>query len=64
MVGISYIFMYRAIYDGINAVVTPIVKTNFLISTAAAFLFLHEKFSKRDAVGFLAVAIGVLLFLV
>ena len=47
MVGISYIFMYQAIHDGINSVVTPIVKTNFLISTVAARVFLHEKIGKK-----------------
>lgn len=64
MVGISYIFMYQAIHDGINSVVTPIVKTNFLISTVAARVFLHEKIGKKGALGFVAVSIGVLMFLI
>ena len=64
MVGISYIFMYQAIHDGINSVVTPIVKTNFLISTVAARVFLHEKIGKKGALGFIAVSIGVLMFLI
>lgn len=64
MVGISYIFMYQAIHDGINSVVTPIVKTNFLISTVAARVFLHEKIGKKGVLGFIAVSIGVLMFLI
>ena len=64
MVGISYIFMYQAIHDGINSVVTPIVKTNFLISTVAASVFLHEKIGKKGVLGFVAVSIGVLMFLI
>lgn len=64
MVGISYIFMYQAIHDGINSVVTPIVKTNFLISTVAAHVFLHEKIGKKGVLGFVAVSIGVLMFLI
>ena len=64
MVGISYIFMYQAIHDGINSVVTPIVKTNFLISTVAARVFLHEKVGKKGVLGFVAVSIGVLMFLI
>ena len=64
MVGISYIFMYQAIHDGINSVVTPIVKTNFLISTVAARVFLHEKIGKKGVLGFVAVSIGVLMFLI
>ena len=63
MIGISYIFMYQAIHDGINAVVAPIVKMNFLISTAAACIFLHEKISKAGIVGFAAVFGGVMMFL-
>lgn len=64
MVGISYIFMYQAIHDGINSVVTPIVKTNFLISTVAARVFLHEKIGKKGVLGFVAVSIGILMFLI
>ena len=64
MGGISYIFMYQAIHDGINSVVTPIVKTNFLISTVAARVFLHEKIGKKGVLGFVAVSIGVLMFLI
>ena len=63
MVGISYIFMYRAIHDGINAVVTPIVKSNFLISTIAARILLKEKLGLRGILGFTAVFGGVLMFL-
>ena len=51
-------------YDGINSVVTPIVKTNFLISTVAARVFLHEKIGKKGVLGFVAVSIGVLMFLI
>lgn len=64
MVGISYIFMYQAIHYGINSIVTPIVKTNFLISTVAACIFLHEKIGKKGIVGFFTVFVGVLLFLI
>jgi transporter family protein len=63
VLGISYLLMYRAIYLGIAAVVTPIVKANILVTTILAYLFLGERLSKRGWTGFAIVCAGVALFL-
>ena len=62
MIGISYLFMYRAISLGNAAVVTTIVKASFLISIALACSFLHERLSRRGWIGFAAVCLGTGLF--
>ena len=55
--------MYQAIADGIAAVVTPIVRSGFLVSTVLANIWLKERLNTRGWIGFAVVFAGVLLFL-
>lgn len=64
LLGVSYILMYRSIYLGIAAVVAPIVKSGFLITTLLAFAMLGERLTKRGRWGFPVVCAGVALFLI
>ena len=63
MIGISYLFMFRAIYLGNAAVVTVFVKASFLVSSVLACLFLHERLSKKGWAGFAAVCLGTGMFI-
>lgn len=63
ILGISYILMYQAIADGIAAIVTPIVRSGFLVSTLLACIWLKERLTARGWIGFFVVFAGVLLFL-
>lgn len=63
MIGTAYLLLYWAISIGITSVVTPIMKMDLLVTTAAASLFLHERIGKRGSIGFVSVLVGVLLFL-
>lgn len=63
MIGMAYLLLFWAISIGITSVVTPIMKMDLLIATAAAQIFLHERISKKGGIGFLSVLTGVLLFL-
>lgn len=62
MIGSSYLLMYRAIYLGVAVVVMPIVKSSMIVSAILARVFLKEKLSKKGIIGFLAVCVGVALF--
>jgi transporter family protein len=62
VLGISFLLMYRAFYLGNAASVTPIVKANFLVSTALACIFLKERLSKRGWTGFAIVCLGIAAF--
>ena len=63
VLGFSYALMYQAIADGIAAVVTPIVRSGFLVSTVLANIWLKERLNTRGWIGFAVVFAGVLLFL-
>lgn len=63
VLGVSYILMYQAIADGIAAVVTPIVRSGFLVSTLLARFMLNERLTTRGWLGFAVVFAGVLLFI-
>lgn len=63
ILGVSYILMYEAIAAGIAAVVVPIVRTGFLVSTLLAVCWLGERLTRRGRLGFAVVCAGVALFL-
>ncbi|MCF0138455.1 MAG: EamA family transporter [Oscillospiraceae bacterium] len=63
ILGVSYLLMYSAIYSGIAAVVTPIVKSNIIVTTVLANIFLDERLSRRGWAGFAIVCAGLVFFL-
>lgn len=62
--GASYLFMYRALSLGSATVVTAIVKSSFLVTTAAAYIILGEKLTDKGKIGFITVFAGTVMFLI
>lgn len=62
LIGLSYIFMYRAIAVGQTSVVTTIVKSSALMVAVLAHFFLHEHLSLRGIAGLFMTLFGTILF--
>ena len=62
--GASWLCYYRALLLGPASVVVPIDKLSILLTVAFSCLFLHEKLSRRAAVGLALIVGGTLLMLV
>lgn len=58
--GASWLCYYYAIQNGVVSIVVPIDKLSILITTIFAMVFLHEKLSRKNAVG-LALITGATL---
>ena len=59
--GASWLCYYRALQIGQASKVVPIDKLSVVITLALAFLFLHEKFTVKSAVGSLLLLAGTLV---
>ena len=59
--GASWLCYYKAIQIGEVSKVVPIDKLSVVITLALAFLFLHEKFTAKSAIGSLLLLAGTLL---
>ena len=59
--GASWLCYYKAIQIGEVSKVVPIDKLSVVITLALAFLFLHEKFTVKSAVGSLLLLAGTLV---
>ena len=59
--GASWLCYYRAIQLGDVSKVVPIDKLSVIITLVLAFVFLHEKFTPKSAVGCLLIGAGSLL---
>ncbi len=59
--GASWLCYYRALQLGPASKVVPIDKLSVVITLVLAFLFLHEKFTVKSAVGCLLIGMGTLL---
>lgn len=59
--GASWLCYYKAIQDGQVSKVVPIDKLSVIITLVLAFVFLHEKFSIKSAIGCVLIAAGTLL---
>ena len=59
--GASWLCYYRALQTGEASKVVPIDKLSVVITLILAFVFLHEKFTVKSAVGCVFIAIGTLL---
>lgn len=61
-IGVSYLFMYSAIASGPASAVTAIVKAGTLVSAVFAAIFLHERSTRLQVAGMLAVFAGTVMF--
>ena len=59
--GASWLFYYRAIQIGEVSKVVPIDKLSVVITLILAFVFLHEKFTWKSAVGSVLITAGTLV---
>ncbi len=62
--GSSWLCYYKALQEGPASVVVPIDKLSIVVTVAFATLVLHEKLSRRAAVGLGLIVAGTLLMLV
>ena len=59
--GGSWLFYYRALQLGDASKVVPIDKLSIVITLILAFVFLHEKFTVKSAVGAALITAGTLV---
>ncbi len=59
--GASWLCYYRALQLGQASKVVPIDKLSVVITLVLAFVFLHEKFTPKSAIGCLLITAGTLL---
>ena len=59
--GLSWLCYYRAIQIGEVSKVVPIDKLSVVITLVLSFIFLHEEFNTKSAVGCVLIAAGTLL---
>ena len=59
--GLSWLCYYRAIQIGEVSKVVPIDKLSVVITLVLSFIFLHEEFTTKSAVGCVLIAAGTLL---
>jgi len=62
--GLSWMFYYHALQDGLASIVVPIDKLSILMTVLFAYIFLKEKLSKKTTVGLMLIVGGTLLLLV
>lgn len=61
--GLSWMFYYRALQDGLASVVVPIDKLSILVTVAFSSLVLKERLGRRAAAGLASLTAGTLLLL-
>lgn len=59
--GASWLCYYRALQLGEASKVVPIDKLSVVITLVLAFVFLHEKFTAKSAIGCVLIVIGTLV---
>lgn len=59
--GASWLCYYKALQMGEASKVVPIDKLSVVITLFLAFVFLHEKFTVKSAVGCVLIAVGTLV---
>ncbi len=59
--GASWLCYYKALQIGEVSKVVPIDKLSVVITLALAFLFLHEQFTAKSAIGALLITVGTLV---
>ena len=59
--GASWLFYYKALQLGEVSRVAPIDKMSIVLTLIMAFLFLHEEFTVKSAIGSVLIAAGTLV---
>lgn len=59
--GASWLCYYKALQMGDASKVVPIDKLSIVITLILAFVFLHEKFTVKSAVGCILITVGTLI---
>ena len=59
--GASWLCYYRALQTGEVSKVIPIDKLSVIITLVLSFLFLHEKFTPKSAIGCVLIGAGTLI---
>lgn len=59
--GASWLCYYRALQLGEASKVVPIDKLSVVITLVLAFVFLHERFTPKSAIGCLLIGVGTLV---
>ena len=59
--GASWLCYYRALQVGVASKVVPIDKLSVVITLILAFVFLHEQFTVKSAIGCVLIGAGTLL---
>ncbi len=59
--GVSWLCYYRALQLGDASKVVPIDKMSIVITLILAFIFLHEQFTARSAIGIVLITAGTLV---
>ena len=62
--GLSWLCYYKALQMGEASKVVPIDKLSVVITLILAFLFLHEDFTWKSAVGCVLIGVGTLLMVI
>ena len=62
--GASWLCYYKALQDGLASVVVPIDKLSILVTIAFSYFALHERLSKKAALGLLLIVAGTLAMLI
>lgn len=61
--GASWLCYYKALQTGEASKVVPIDKMSTVLTLILAFVFLHEKFTPKSAIGCILIAAGTLLMI-
>ena len=62
--GASWLCYYRALQMGEASKVVPIDKLSVVITLILAFVFLHEEFTAKSAIGCVLIAAGTLIMVI
>ena len=62
--GLSWLCYYKALQMGDATKVVPIDKLSVVITLVLAFIFLHEQFTVKSAIGCVLIGIGTILMVI
>lgn len=62
--GASWLCYYKALQMGDASKVVPIDKLSVVITLILAFVFLHEEFTAKSAIGCVLIAVGTLIMVI
>ncbi|MGL4336574.1 MAG: EamA family transporter [Turicibacter sp.] len=62
--GLSWMFYYHALQEGLASIVVPIDKLSILVTVLFAYIFLKEKLTKKSLLGLVLIVVGTLALLI